>query len=184
MQKSANLSVYEVQLLDYMRAFHIPQDYQARILEYQGKLEAAYSDAEDERSALESRLKRLRELYEWGDYTRAEYQGRRDEVFKQLEALSPSLQTTDHLDRLADFLADVSSAWQTATQEQRNKLARALFDQVWVKDKIVVGVKPRPELEPFFRLNYEDSTKENIEGGTQRRVELHREHELPVLLAA
>ena len=183
-QKSANLSVYEVQLLNYMRAFHIPENYQARILEYQSKLEAAYSDAESDRSALESRLNRLRELYEWGDYTKAEYEGRRDEVLKQLDALAPSLQTTDHLDRLADFLADVSSAWQTATQEQRNKLARALFDQVWVKDKVVVGVKPRPELEPFFRLNYEESTKENIDGGTQRRVELPLEHGTTVLLAA
>ena len=153
-QKSANLSVYEGQLLGYMHTFHIPVDYQGRILEYQRRLEAAYSDTESDRSAPESRLKRLRELYEWGDYNKSEYEQRRDEILKQLEVLTPSLQTTDHLDRLASFLADVPSAWEAATQEQRNKLVRALFDQVWVKDKVVVGVKPRPELEPFFRMNY------------------------------
>ena len=98
--------------------------------------------------------------------------------------MTPDLQTADHLDRLAGFLADVSSAWQSATQEQRNNLARALFDQVWVKDKLVVGVKPRPELEPFFRLNYEKFVNENIEGRTQTRVELPREHGTQVLLAA
>ncbi len=56
------------------------------------------------------------------------------------------------------------------TQEQSNKLARTLFDQVWLKDKAVVAVKPRPELEPFFKLNHEDALTQNIEGGVLRRV--------------
>jgi hypothetical protein len=30
---------------------------------------------------------------------------------------------------------------------------------IWVKDKQVVAVKPRPELEPFFRLSYEEWLK-------------------------
>jgi len=59
-----------------------------------------------------------------------------------------------------------------ATQEQRNKLARTLFEQVLVKDKIAVAVKPRPELEPFFKLNYEVYLKKYIEGCGSRRVEL------------
>ena len=42
-----------------------------------------------------------------------------------------------------------------ANQEQRNKLARQLFDEIWVKDKQVIAVKPRPELKPFFQLSYE-----------------------------
>ena len=71
-----------------------------------------------------------------------------------------------------------------AAQEQRNKLARALFDQVWVEDDVVVAVKPRPELEPFFRLNYEEYQKQILEVSTRRRVEVYREHGIEVLLAA
>ena len=183
-QKSANLSVYEVQLEAYLAAFKIPGDYQHRILEYHRKLEVAYDDAEQERSVLDRRLKRLKELYEWGDHTRAEYETRRTDILKQLDAaLAPTLSKTDHLDQLAQFLSDVPAAWDSATQEQRNKLARALFDQVWVKDKIVVGVKPRPELEPFFRLNYLESEK-IIEGCAPRRVEVHLKHGTSVMLAA
>ena len=48
------------------------------------------------------------------------------------------------------------AAWAAATQSQRNKLARALFDQVWLEGKTVIAVKPRTELGPFFRLTYED----------------------------
>ena len=41
--------------------------------------------------------------------------------------------------------------------EQRNKLARCLFEEVWLEDKTVVAVKPKPEPDPFFRLNYQKS---------------------------
>ena len=111
-QKSSNLSVYEAQIRDYLGAFHIPKDYQERILEYHRKLESAYSDAERERAVLERRLMRLRELYEWGDYTRAEYESRKEAVARQLEALAPRLTETDHLDKLARFLVDVQRLCQ------------------------------------------------------------------------
>ena len=150
----------------------MPEDYQRRILEYQSRLEAAYDDTEGERTALEGRLKRLRELYEWDDITKAEYETRRDQVLRQLESFVPGLGDTDHLNRLATFLADVPAGRATATQEQRNKLARALFDQVWVKDAKVVAVKPRPELEPFFRLNYEEYSKQILEVRSLRSLEL------------
>jgi site-specific DNA recombinase len=172
-QKSTSLTVYESQILAYLSTFQIPEDYQDKIVEAHRKLEAAYSGAEQERAKLESQLKRAKELYEWGDYTKVNYQARRDSILKQLAALTPTTKGTEHLERLAQFLANVPAAWEAATPQQRNKLARCLFDQVWVQDKRVVAVKPRPELEPFFRLNYEEFLKENIEGRRSRRVELH-----------
>jgi hypothetical protein len=105
-----------------------------------------------------------------GDYTEAEYIARRDDLLRQLESLQPVPKQSDHLEKLAKFLADVPSAWAAATQERRNKLARTLFDQVWLEDKTVVAVKPRTELEPFFRLNYEDFRKKNIEDQTSTRL--------------
>jgi len=60
---------------------------------------------------------------------------------------------------LAEFLKNVAKAWREANEEQRNKLARQLFDEIWVKDKQVIAVKPRPELKPFFQLSYEEWLK-------------------------
>ena len=182
-QKSASLSVYETQLLAYLTVFHIPEDYQEQILDAHRKLEAAYDDREEQKGKLERQMKRTKEFYEWGDYTRAEYQVRRDDILKQLQALTPRSDGTEHLDRLAQFLADLPAAWEAATSEQRNKLARCLLDEVWVNDKVVVGVKPRAELEPFFRLNYEVVVRENIEGAIPRRVELPLKHYLRVMVA-
>ena len=41
-----------------------------------------------------------------------------------------------------------------------------------MKDKTVVAVKPQPELEPFFRLNYEEFLKENLEGASSTLLDL------------
>jgi hypothetical protein len=84
---------------------------------------------------------------------------------------------------MARFLADVPTAWAEATPEQRNKLARCLFDQVWLKDKKVIAVKPASDLEPFFQLNYEDFFKRDQELGSKiiddqssSRIELSEKH--------
>jgi hypothetical protein len=48
-----------------------------------------------------------------------------------------------------------------------------MFDQVWLKDKKVIAVKPVPELEPFFKLNYEDfCSQQNMEDRSSSRVEI------------
>jgi hypothetical protein len=86
---------------------------------------------------------------------------------------------------MARFLADVPAAWEAATQEQRHTLARTLFDEAWMKDQMVVAVKPQPELEPFFRLNYEEFLKENIEGAssTLRRLSIPNYSYPPISLS-
>jgi hypothetical protein len=38
---------------------------------------------------------------------------------------------------LAEFLSNVGKAWDKATNEQKSRLARFLFQEVWVKDKLV-----------------------------------------------
>ncbi|MCZ6534782.1 MAG: zinc ribbon domain-containing protein, partial [Chloroflexi bacterium] len=173
-QASAYLSVYEPQTLEYLKEFHIPEDYQKKIMEYYRRSDSTQGDLEAARKRLERQLERERDLYRLGDLTEGEYKRRRDDIRRQLDALNPVPSGSDKLPRLAQFLSDVSSAWESATAEQQNKLARALFEEIWIKDKKVVFVKPRPELDPFFRLNYEESTKKAFEGVTSTRVELYR----------
>ena len=62
-QRSASLSVYEHQLEKHLNVFHIPDDYQERLLEAHWKLEAAYVDVQEERTNLESRLKRVKRMF-------------------------------------------------------------------------------------------------------------------------
>lgn len=100
-------------------------------------------------------MHRMKELYGWGDITREQYLVEREVIHKELQALAPIEEHGKNLSKLAQFLTNVADAWDAANQEQRNKLARCLFQEVWIKDNEVVAVKPQPELKPFFDLNYE-----------------------------
>jgi hypothetical protein len=165
-QRSAALDVYEGQVRSYLETFQIPGDYQRRILEAHSQLRAAYKDSEKERSRAEAQLRRIKELHEWGDYSRQEYLQKRGALQRELRSLAVAGDDAGQLQRLARFLASVVDAWDSATEEQRNKLARCLFDEIWLKDNAVVALKPRAEFEPFFRLNYEEFVTRNNELAT------------------
>ena len=154
-QKSGYLDIYEDQIRGYLRSFRIHEDYQEKILEAHRKLRDACDDTDNQRARLEARLHRMKELYGWGDITGEQYLGEREAIRKELQALAPIEEQGKNLSKLAQFLANVADAWNEANQERTKKLARCLFQEVWIKDKEVVAVKPQPELKLFFDLNYE-----------------------------
>lgn len=155
-QKSALLEVYEEQIAEYLSTFHIPPDYQSRILDAHRKLQSAYDNTDSERAKWEAQLERIKNLYKWGDISREEYLKEKEGIKKELKALTPAESQAQNLDKLAKFLANIAQAWEEATGELRNKLTRSLFQGIWIKDEQVIAVKPQPELTPFFQLNYEE----------------------------
>ncbi len=52
------------------------------------------------------------------------------------------------------MIANIALAWRAASQKQRNRLASCVFETVWIKDKKILAVTPRPEFKPFFDLQY------------------------------
>lgn len=152
-QRSAYLAVYEAQIQTYLHHFVIPPDYQRRILGMYSELRGTLDPSRQDRATLRARLERIKELYEWGDYGRAKYLAEKAEIQKQLMALAPEQETDRRLERLAAFLKDLPVAWEHADSAQRNRLARRLFQEVWIGDQRVVAVKPQPELAPFFTLD-------------------------------
>ena len=118
-------------------------------------MEAAYDNTNEERARWEAQLDRIKKLYKWGDISEEEYRRERQAVQKGMVALAPETRQTN-LDKLAEFLTNIGEAWRAASAEQKNKLARTLFQEIWIKDNQVVAVKPQPELEPFFELNYDE----------------------------
>ena len=153
------LDIYEAQVEWYLEYFEIPKDYQEKILEAHTKLRSAYSDVEVRRATLEKHLARIKELYEWGDMARDEYLGKREAIQRELKALLAPESEKQVLAKLAHFLANVADAWRGANQEQRNKLAKRLFEEILIEDEKIVDVKPRPDLEPFFKLNFKYQAK-------------------------
>jgi len=157
--KATFLNIYEAQIEWYLQNFVIPEDYQERIMQAHRKLEAAYDDIAKRRATLENHLTRIKELYEWGHKAKGEYLADYEAVQRELKVLASPEDKGKALDKLARFLNNVVEAWKEASQEQRNKLASALFEQIWIQDNRVAGVKPRDELRPFFQLSYEEYLK-------------------------
>jgi len=158
-QKSALLEVYEYHIEQYLDTFHIPDDYQAKILQAHKKLQVAYEDSDKKQAKLKARLERLRKVFTWGDISEDQYLREKAKILETLRVLSPIENKSSVLKRLAELLRNVNKAWKDADQELRNRLARQLFNEIWVKDKQVIAVRPRPELKPFFQLSYEEWLK-------------------------
>ena len=161
------LDVYEEQVKEYLTRFVIPSDYQAQILKLYGHLQHVETNHESKQKELAGRLERIRKLYEWGDKPEAEYLYESGQIKQELAELVPEQQRPDVLAVLGEFLSDVSVAWEKATQEQRNRLARRLFEFARVKDENVVSVRPQPELRPFFQIS-EDCQSKSLSGDPDR----------------
>ena len=158
-QKSARLDIYEEQLQGYLEAFHIPWDYREKLLEAQRKLLAAYDYVEKRRSQLRAAVARLQELYQWGHKSREEYLREHEELEREIGSLQPQEGQGAVLKKLATFLENVAQAWLDASEGQRNRLARQLFEAVWIREQRVMAVTPRPELKPLFDLRYDGLSK-------------------------
>ncbi len=158
-QKSAYLDIYEYQIHEYLKSFQIPDDYRKKIIDAHQKLQETYDDSSARQANLEAKLQRVKNLYSWGDITKEQYLFERDAINRELNALTPIEKQGETLDKLAQFLTNIANAWDQASQEQRNKLARCLFQEVWIRDKEVIAVRPQPELKPFFDLNHEAMEK-------------------------
>ena len=87
--------------------------------------------------------------------SKEEYWAGYNMIQAQLQSLAPAKDQGKSLEKLALFLKDISVAWKQADVQQQNRLAKQLFDTVWIKDKRVLAVTPRPEFKPFFDLQYE-----------------------------
>ena len=125
----------------------------------QKNLEASYDDNENRRNELLNRLERNKKMYKWGDMPETDYLIERSQIKSELDRLTPHKYNTAALDKLAELLRNVSQMWKDANQEQRNALGRQLLEDIWIEDKRVVAVKPTKELEPFFKVSYEEWLK-------------------------
>jgi site-specific DNA recombinase len=154
--RSAILSRLEAQLESYLETFSIPDDYQELILAEHRKLADAYDDQSAKCSELTSRLERTKKLFMWGDIPEHDYVEQKRSIEAELASLRPKDEQADMLTNLAAFLRSLPEAWRHANSDQRNRLLRELLDEVWIQDDRIIGVKPRIELEPFFKLSFDD----------------------------
>ena len=133
--------------------FAVPADARGRLLSAWSRSHSSHVDASAERRRLQGKLTRLSELYVEGQIGRRDYDAQRESILAHLANLPVSTDPTENAGRiLADYLANIGSAWTAATADERNQIARQLFADVLVVNKTAVAVMPRPEYRPFLEL--------------------------------
>jgi site-specific DNA recombinase len=102
-----------------------------------------------QRKQLLERRRRLQDLYELGDLTRPGYIARRNQIDAELDQLAPG--PAPDLDEARAILDDFALFWnQERDFEARRQLLGHLFERVWIDDKRIVAVRPKPGFAPFF----------------------------------
>jgi site-specific DNA recombinase len=146
------LDTYEQQIVTDLAAFALPEDWKGTILTEASRRQSGADDATQQRQQLDGRLRRLKDLYAWGDLEQAGYLTQRAAIEQELARFIPAVQPDDRLDALAAYVESLPSAWADATPEQRNQFANILHEDVWVSGPVVEYVRPRPELELLFQV--------------------------------
>jgi hypothetical protein len=129
-------------------------------------------------------------MYKWGDITREAYRAERERLEAELGSLRTTTTQADVLVRAATLLKDLPAAWDAATADQRNALARLVFESIEIEDDRVTAVVPQSDFAPFFVKRAVDeglleannngatlvtpSTK--VMNGRKRRVSVRRVH--------
>jgi hypothetical protein len=120
----------------------------ARYEQLTGERDEAEREREEHRRATGAD----QELYKWGDLTREAYLAERDGLERQLAGLGGARTGRRCCGGWRAFLRDLPAAWAAATPEQRNALARTVFQAVEIRDDLVTAVVPQPEFAPLFNL--------------------------------
>jgi site-specific DNA recombinase len=150
-QPSARAAVVEDQLAEFVADFKPEPLLRDEIL----RRLAAGNDTETKstarkRTALEERLRRLRDLYELGDLDRSEYLARRQEIQTQLAELAP--EPIPDLDQAEQVLSDFSIFWRDESDaEAKRQMLQLVFERVWLDDGHIVAVRPKHAFAPFFQ---------------------------------
>lgn len=135
-QTRTHLSVFENQLEIFLSKLTLPPYYQLLAISDYEKEGSEEQEFERTKHTLQTRLVRLRALYEWGDLTQEEYKIKRDQIKDELAVLPVS--TVNYrtiLEKLTTYLKKLDFAWKEATQEQRNRIAKTLFEVIEIEDK-------------------------------------------------
>ena len=138
----------------YLRSIKLPEDYQQVVLDAYRREDEQGSGFDIQRNDLENKLKRLKQLFTWGDLSLEEYRAQRAQLRGELAALPAATSSKkETLKRLASYLQNVGVAWRDANQEQRNRLAKTIFEGIRIEDRTIKGVTPHIEFTPLLVLN-------------------------------
>ena len=153
LEKSVQAIVIDAQIGRIMQLIHLPDNWEQAV---KSLLEQNVDmvDPEAERSRIRKALRDLRKMKQHGLYA-----GEEHVFWREVEVLQEELSRIEaakkpSIHRAAETLLDLPSAWDAATQQEREELVKLLLKQVGcdLLENRVYWIKPKPVYEPLFQL--------------------------------
>ena len=105
---------------------------------------------------IDAALANLRKQHLWSVISDQEFKSEHQALKRQKRGLEPTRKVrTPNLDRAAELLNNLPALWEHpgVTQTQRRDLAREVFEEIRIREGMLVVVKPRSEYAPLFAYN-------------------------------
>lgn len=144
-QPSVLFHIVEAQVAAWLARLHIDERRIEDAIVELRQSEPTLITPEAERRRLQTRLGRLKDLYELGDIPRDEYLRRREALRQQLAQHVPIDRKRQRYYALVQRIKDVRGLWDAASQEERNGLLVVLVESIVLTDQAVT-IKPQPDL--------------------------------------
>ncbi|MEQ8677247.1 MAG: recombinase family protein [Aggregatilineales bacterium] len=152
--KSIKAEVIEEQVEEIVLSLNFPEDWRERAINMLKERHQKPTYEKSQQKTLQDRLARLKDLYEMGDIDRNEYLERRDNIQQELNTLPLPVQSTVvDLELATELLEDTQRLWKAATLSERKMWLERLFEQLYEKDRRIVGFKPTPIMSILLEIN-------------------------------
>lgn len=140
--------VIEAQIVDVVRRIQLPDDWRQQLATYYYGTKTE-PEIEQERSRLELRKERLRDLYLEDMLTREAFLQEAKEIeAKQRELSMTALQESVDV---GSIVADFPRIWDAATLAERKSLLRGLIRRIEVRGPTVLRIEPRPNFAALLK---------------------------------
>jgi hypothetical protein len=122
------------------------------------KVKAKSSAAQDEsrRRQLQTELERAQQLFVHRDWSEGQYLREKARIERESGALRPT--STIDIDQAAAYLQTFRHLLDRATPHEQKLLFHSVFDQVYIKQKKVVAIRPKPNYYDLLRMSRADPT--------------------------
>lgn len=140
----------EAQVVAQILGIELPPDWRERAerLYNEWKKPNGRDDIKKEKERFLGTLQRVKDMYEMGDLTRAEYQKKRDYYQAKLAALRPP--DLPDFEEIVELMADFPGTWKEATPEERKEILHTLLSEVRLDREKGAEIKINPEMEMLF----------------------------------
>lgn len=130
----------------FLAGVKLPEDWRTKVIE---QIVAAEIDTHayiDERTNLDNRFARLKQLYMLGDIVESEFLSARAEIQARIAALqaSQNIPAIGEYEETAKLISDIGRLWKRVGLEDRKVLAQHLFRRIYLVEGAVKAVEPTP----------------------------------------